>query len=92
MFGELEGAKMIERIIMNPGTPPRVLTTVEQYVAETSSWGFLHSSKHLRQIRRYSSAIAAAANPTASAMVSTHTMSHMETPQPPMVGGWGRDA
>ena len=30
-------AKTIEKIIMNPGTPPRVLAAVEQYVAETSS-------------------------------------------------------
>jgi hypothetical protein len=30
-------AKTIESIIMNPGTPPRVLVAVEEYVAETSS-------------------------------------------------------
>jgi hypothetical protein len=31
-------AKTIESIIMNPGTPLRVLAAVEEYVAETSSW------------------------------------------------------
>ena len=29
-------AKTIERIIMNPGTPPRVLAAVREYVTETS--------------------------------------------------------
>ena len=30
-------AKTIEKMIMNPATPPRVLAAVEEYVAETSS-------------------------------------------------------
>jgi len=30
-------AKTIERIIMNPGTPPRVLAAVKDYVTGTSS-------------------------------------------------------